>query len=241
MRRKIRHTGWMLIALISGAGIMGRSSAATTPVVQLDFNDPGAVDQLQLNGHVEPVVINGRQRLRLTEDLGQAGSVWLRRPLQLPSYTAEFDFEVTRTEPNDQPADGFTFTAQEYGPIALGDGGGGLGYDPYPRLQLRGRVQYVRAAGAARKPGDGGGRHRRRAGQDRPDTVPPHRPGRLPRRGHRPEGSDRSHPLRRQREADSPRRCSLPHGGSSSTPISRSGSASPAPPAACAPPSTSST
>jgi hypothetical protein len=122
----------MLIALISGLGILGRSDAATTPVVQLDFDDPAAIDQLQLNGHVEPVVVDGRQRLRLTEDLWQAGSIWLRRPLRLPSYTAEFDFEVTRTDPNDQPADGFTFTAQEYGPIALGDGGGGLGYDHIP-------------------------------------------------------------------------------------------------------------
>jgi Bacterial lectin len=132
MRRKIRDTGWMLITLIGALASIGRSHAASTPVVQLDFDDPAAPDQVQLNGQAQPVDVNGRQRLRLTDNLGQAGSIWLRRPLRLPSYTAEFDFEVTRTEPNDQPADGFTFTAQEYGPVALGDGGGGLGYDHIP-------------------------------------------------------------------------------------------------------------
>jgi lectin family protein len=128
MRKKIGH----LVAIGSLVFLIGGRAAAATPVIQLDFNDPAAGDQVQLNGIADLVPVGGRQHLRLAEDFGQAGSAWLRRPLQLPAYTVEFDFTVTRTDPADQPADGFTFTAQEYGPVALGDGGGGLGYTGIP-------------------------------------------------------------------------------------------------------------
>src|SRR5438874_5710093 len=123
MRKKIAR----LVAVVGLVTLIAGQAGAATPAVQLDFNDPSANDQLQLNGIADLVPVDGRQHLRLAEDFGQAGSAWLRRPLRLPIYTAEFDFSVTRTDPADHPADGFTFTAQEYGPVALGDGGGGLG------------------------------------------------------------------------------------------------------------------
>jgi hypothetical protein len=128
MRKKIS----LLVACACVAAVVGSGYADLPPVVQLDFNDPAAEDQVELNGRAELLDVDGGVRLRLTEAFGEASCAWLRRPYRLPSCTVEFDFEVTRTEPNDQPADGFTFTAQTYGPVALGEGGGSLGYARIP-------------------------------------------------------------------------------------------------------------
>jgi len=114
------------------ATLLARQAVAAGSEIRLDFSDPAAWEQVQANGDASPVLVNDRMRLRLTQDLGEAASVWLQRPLLLPGYTAEFDFAVTRTEPADEPADGFAFAAQEYGPGALGDNGGGLAYTSIP-------------------------------------------------------------------------------------------------------------
>jgi hypothetical protein len=112
--------------------VLAHSYADAAPVVSLDFDDYLVEEEVELNGAAAFVDVEGRYRLRLTQELGERASVWLRRPFHLPAYTVEFDFEVARTEPGDQPADGFTFAAQTFGPIALGDGGGGLGYTGIP-------------------------------------------------------------------------------------------------------------
>ncbi len=128
MHKRMTRRGWLPAAALSMAIVAAGRGQAATPAVQLDFNSALAGEQLELNGQAALVDLEGRQRLRLTEDFGEGGAAWLKRPVKLASYVAEFNFEVTRTDPADQPADGFTFTAQQYGPVALGDGGGGLGY-----------------------------------------------------------------------------------------------------------------
>src|SRR5947207_1177712 len=103
----------ILAALCLMASTAGRVLAAGSEI-QLDFSDPTAWEQLQANGDAGPVEVGNRLRLRLTQDFGEAASVWLQRPMLLPGYTAAFDFEVTRTDPTEDPADGFTFAAQQY-------------------------------------------------------------------------------------------------------------------------------
>lgn len=134
MRKTTRYSRftWISAAGFLAALAVSRCSAAVLPALQLDFNNPDAANQVLLNGDAGMVFVDGQHRLRMTDDLNQRASVWLQRPYRLPAYTIEFDFEVRRTDPRDQPADGFTFAAQQYGPVALGDAGNGLGYTRIP-------------------------------------------------------------------------------------------------------------
>jgi hypothetical protein len=68
---------------------------------------------------------------RLTNNLGQAGSVFSNTRVDVRSFTTSFHIRLHEgTQPN--PADGLTFTIQadDRGPTALGANGGGLGYGP---------------------------------------------------------------------------------------------------------------
>ena len=53
----------------------------------------------------------------------EAGSVFFTSPVNVQSFTTDFDFQLT-----DAKADGFTFTIQGDGPTALNGYGGSLGY-----------------------------------------------------------------------------------------------------------------
>ncbi len=68
---------------------------------------------------------------RLTDNLGQAGSVFEKTSVDVRSFATTFHVRLHEgTQPN--PSDGLTFTIQAdaRGPQALGANGGGLGYGP---------------------------------------------------------------------------------------------------------------
>jgi hypothetical protein len=67
----------------------------------------------------------------LTDNFGQAGSIFLNQPVPAASFGTAFTMRFHEgTQPN--PADGITFTLQANSPTALGNGGGGLGYAGIP-------------------------------------------------------------------------------------------------------------
>ena len=59
-------------------------------------------------------------------------------PVNIQSFTTNFTFQLTNAT-----ADGITFTIQNQGTAALGDMGGGLGYQNIPN-QRGGEVRFVR-------------------------------------------------------------------------------------------------
>jgi hypothetical protein len=79
------------------------------------------------------VVLNGRAKLvgsalELTDGgENEAGTAWYATPVNVQSFTTNFTFQLTSAS-----ADGFTFTIQNQGLSALGQGGGSLGYQPIP-------------------------------------------------------------------------------------------------------------
>jgi hypothetical protein len=105
-----------------------RAQEPTRDLVNLDFADAAVAERFQLNGSAQWVMEDGRQRLRLTDDFGQGASAFLTTPLDISNYLATFDFQVTRVEEGDDPADGFVWLAQTAGANRIGTGGGGLGF-----------------------------------------------------------------------------------------------------------------
>ncbi|MBV8673998.1 MAG: chitobiase/beta-hexosaminidase C-terminal domain-containing protein [Acidobacteriaceae bacterium] len=76
---------------------------------------------LTLNGSA---VATNDTRLQLTNgSLWQAGSVFWDAPINIQSFTTNFEFQLSNAEAN-----GFTFTIQNIGPTALGGDSAGLGY-----------------------------------------------------------------------------------------------------------------
>jgi hypothetical protein len=115
------------IAVASGYTISAVGSAAytignSTPVVSYPtgfttstgFNFLGGAS---LTGGVLELT-NGTARV--------ASSVWYATPVNVQSFTTQFNFQITPAGPN--IADGFTFTIQNAGAKAVGANGGSLGY-----------------------------------------------------------------------------------------------------------------
>ena len=76
---------------------------------------------LTLNGSA---VADNDTRLQLTNgDVSQAGSVFWNAPINIQSFTTDFEFQLSNAQGN-----GFTFTIQNVGPTALGGDSAGLGY-----------------------------------------------------------------------------------------------------------------
>lgn len=76
---------------------------------------------LTLNGSA---VATNDTRLQLTNGgVSQAGSVFWNAPINIQSFTTNFEFQLSNAQGN-----GFTFTIQNMGPTALGGDSAGLGY-----------------------------------------------------------------------------------------------------------------
>jgi len=76
---------------------------------------------LTLNGSA---VADNDTRLQLTNGgLSQAGSVFWNAPINIQSFTTNFEFQLSNAQGN-----GFTFTIQNVAPTALGGESAGLGY-----------------------------------------------------------------------------------------------------------------
>jgi len=120
-------------------------SLVITPGVVLStirYDDFRDCSTLTLNGSTgamgNPVVSRGRRVLRLTNDLGQAGSAFVTNPVVLDpdvSFSAFFTFEISNpmgiSDSDGQGADGLVFVVQTVANTA-GGSGGGIGYDGIP-------------------------------------------------------------------------------------------------------------
>jgi LysM repeat protein len=102
--------------IASGAYAINQGSTA------ISFASGFSASGMQFNGHTK---LNGT-RLQLT-DTGtyEAGSAFWRTPVNVQSFTNDFNFQLTNPIGN-----GITFTIQNAGITALGPVGGGLGYGP---------------------------------------------------------------------------------------------------------------
>src|SRR5262249_53183742 len=70
--------------------------------------------------------------VRLNDATNQTGSIFSNTPITVANFTTSFQVRLHEgTQPN--YADGFTFVLQANAPTALGQGLGGLGYQPIDR------------------------------------------------------------------------------------------------------------
>lgn len=132
MQETMRNPRLVIAATILGAAaILGQVSAQdpTKDVVTLDFTNAAVASQVKVNGDAKFVTEGGKQRLRMTDATSQAASVFFTTPINTSNYLATFDFQVTHV-PDDtaDPADGFMFLAQTFGPDKIGTAGNALGF-----------------------------------------------------------------------------------------------------------------
>jgi len=101
-------------------------SWAQSPDNSFNFTTFVGCDGLQCNSFVS----GENSSLALTwGGKDQAGSIFYPSPVDVQSFTTNFNFNVQpQSDPADPVADGFTFTIQNEGPTALGGIGGSLGY-----------------------------------------------------------------------------------------------------------------
>lgn len=86
-----------------------------------------------LNGSAQVTGSSTHPVLRLTEELGQAGSAFLTEPVDIQrGFNTSFAFQITDPEgisdTDGQGADGITFVIQSVSDTAIGGAGGGIGY-----------------------------------------------------------------------------------------------------------------
>ncbi len=86
-----------------------------------------------LNGSAQVTRSSPYPVLRLTDELGQAGSAFLTESVDIKrGFNTSFAFQITDPEGisdmDGQGADGITFVIQSLSETALGDAGGGIGY-----------------------------------------------------------------------------------------------------------------
>jgi len=124
-REKTMSTNSIVLAMILVV-------AATTPLLSQNpsFSDFSSTANLQLNGSAAKV----NNILQLNPSLqNQAGSAWytLLQPVA-GGFSTTFSFKITN--PSNPTADGIAFVVQNSGAglQALGDGGGGIGYQGIP-------------------------------------------------------------------------------------------------------------
>jgi hypothetical protein len=87
------------------------------------FTTAGCTMQLNNGADLDDI------RLQLTDGaFNQATSAFFSTPVNVESFTTDFDFQLTHSLLSDPFADGFTFTVQNAGPAAVGTNGPGLGY-----------------------------------------------------------------------------------------------------------------
>jgi hypothetical protein len=124
------HRGRFIIAAALALVSIHARAAEPAVIVDLDFSKADVAAGVQLNNEFAQFVTEGgKQRLRLTNDIGEKSSVFTPTPVPpTADYLATFQFEVRRLAGDPAPADGFMFVAQTAGPDRLGDGGGSLGY-----------------------------------------------------------------------------------------------------------------
>jgi hypothetical protein len=104
-------------------GTVTEATVTITPAVGIAFGDGFDGVDLARNG---PARVAG-DRLRLADDLFQAGSAYAPSPVDVRGFSTSFRFQV-----GDAPSwwlgDGLTFVLQNAGSDAVGVAGGGLGY-----------------------------------------------------------------------------------------------------------------
>src|SRR5262249_5140090 len=90
-------------------------------------NDPGFFDHSDMQANGSAFFSTDEHLLRLNNNFGQAGSAFTVQQVGIRGFSTQFHVRLHEgTQPN--PADGFTFTIQANGPMALGGGGGALAY-----------------------------------------------------------------------------------------------------------------
>jgi len=98
----------------------------TSGATNINYSSGFAVNNLALNGGASVV----GTKLQLTDNLiSEARSAWTPTPVPAASFDTTFQWSYGAVPPG---ADGFTFAVQNSGSTALGDAGGGLGYQNIP-------------------------------------------------------------------------------------------------------------
>lgn len=118
------------------AGVAAIGSANATTITYNDFSDLSAFQQNGSTAAIaDPTTDNlGRNVLRLTNNLGQSGSAFLKNAIDLTnqaSFSTYFSFRISNplgaSDGDGQGADGIVFVVQTVSNTA-GGGGGGIGY-----------------------------------------------------------------------------------------------------------------
>jgi hypothetical protein len=88
---------------------------------------PGFTDHSDMQANGSAFFSTTENLLRLNNNFGQAGSAFTVQQVGIRGFSTQFHVRLHEgTQPN--PADGFTFIIQANNPMALGGGGGALGY-----------------------------------------------------------------------------------------------------------------
>lgn len=118
-------------AALASMSMMGFNNAAATTITFNNFSD---VSSLQLNGSAAGIGNPVGGALRLTNDLGQGGSAFLKNSISLAadaSFSSFFSFRIDNpmgiSDSDGQGADGIVFAVQTVA-NNVGGIGGGIGY-----------------------------------------------------------------------------------------------------------------
>lgn len=115
--------------------IFQRPVAASSSTVIFNYADFSNVSGL--NFMVDAAAVNNRARVTPAKP-DQLGAVWYNTPQYVQgSFETSFQFQITDPGPGNDPdgnpgADGFAFVIQNYSAVAVGGGGGSIGYGSLP-------------------------------------------------------------------------------------------------------------
>ncbi|MGA2399045.1 MAG: L-type lectin-domain containing protein, partial [Steroidobacteraceae bacterium] len=106
--------------------ILNWTFAVAAPTSTTVVNDPSGFSSAAGLSLVSGAVVSGGS-LELTDGgATEARAAWFATPVNVQSFTTDFNFQVTPASAS--IADGFTFTIQNQGTQAIGRSGGDLGY-----------------------------------------------------------------------------------------------------------------